>query len=76
MTATVVTATAALTAGEVGVSLGAIMVLVLIGLLAQRELASVAGARFSTVSRTLAVAIVPLIAVFVMIVAGRLLAIV
>ena len=76
MTATVVTATtAALTAGEVGVGLGLVMVLGLIGFLVQREFASMAGARFSSLARMLAVTIVPLLAAFVMIVASRLLAI-
>ena len=74
MSATVVTiTTAALTAGEIGTGLGIILVLSLIGLLVQRELASAVGARLGPLPRMLGLAIAPLLVAFVMIAAGRLL---
>lgn len=74
MTTTVVTATAAaMTAGDIGAGLGLVMVLTLIGLLAQRELTAVVGSRLQELPRTLSVAIVPLLTAFMVIAISRLL---
>lgn len=73
MIATITTSTVTIvTTVAIAGSLGAIAILVLLSLLVQKEMANSAdGSRYQRLSRTLNLGIIPLLIVFVLIVAAR-----